>query len=131
MSESSAADHVRILLMAEEFLITDPGEVGPATRPLCMGRSRGPDRHPDRRRVLPAQHRRACCRSFIRSEELDPTFLVACRVMGALIRGYRDKQGTLSCLAMFCSGLICFVVRREVRWTSSLVERVFATAAGS
>jgi hypothetical protein len=64
------------------------------------------------------------------SEELEPVFLLGSIAMAAavLIPGYRRKHGRLSCLVMFCSGLLCLVMRNRVRWPAHFVEPTFAGA---
>jgi hypothetical protein len=66
------------------------------------------------------------------SERLEPTFLLASAAMGtmALIPGYRKKHGRLSCLAMFCAGLVCLMVRRHTPWRVVPIEPV-ATGVGA
>lgn len=66
------------------------------------------------------------------SERLEPAFLLGSAVMGtmALIPGYRKKHGRRSCLAMFCSGLLCLIVKRRIPWRAVPLKPV-ATAAGA
>jgi len=66
------------------------------------------------------------------SERLEPTFLLASAAMGtmALIPAYRKKHGRLSCLAMFCSGLVVLLARRHIPWRAVPIEPA-ATAAGA
>ena len=66
------------------------------------------------------------------SEKLEPALLIASAAMGtfALIPGYRKKHGRLSCLAMFCSGLLCFVLRHHIPWRATHLEPM-ATSAGA
>jgi hypothetical protein len=66
------------------------------------------------------------------SERLEPAFLLSSAALGtiALIPGYRTKHGRLSCLAMFCAGLLCLIVRRHLPWRAVPIEPA-ATAAGA
>jgi len=50
------------------------------------------------------------------SEKLEPLFLLGSLAMGAatLIPGYRRHHGRRSCLAMFCTGIVCLLVRHHI-----------------
>ena len=65
------------------------------------------------------------------SEKLEPLFLLSSLAMGvaALIPGYRRKHGRLSCLAMFCTGIVCLMLRHHIR--SSLPMESIGTGVGA
>jgi MerC mercury resistance protein len=67
------------------------------------------------------------------SERLEPAFLLGSIAMGAvaLIPAYRKKHHRLSCLAMFCSGFLCLLVRRRIPWTAGFVEPIMAGAGAT
>lgn len=50
------------------------------------------------------------------SEKLEPLFLLGSLAMGivALIPGYRRHHGRRSCLVMFCTGILCLVLRHHI-----------------
>jgi|SRR5579872_5842834 len=60
------------------------------------------------------------------SERLEPVFLLGSLVMGAmaLLPGYRKKHGRRSCLAMFCCGILCLIVRHHIHWRAIPVEEI-------
>ena len=62
------------------------------------------------------------------SERLEPAFLMGSLAVGTmtLVPSYRRKHGRLSCLAMFCSGIFCLIVRHHVRWAAFYVDHVGA-----
>lgn len=66
------------------------------------------------------------------SERLEPVFLLGSLIMGAmaLIPGYRKKHRRLRCLALFCGGFLCLLLRRRIRWGGNWVEAV-ACGAGA
>jgi hypothetical protein len=51
------------------------------------------------------------------SEKLEPLFLLGSLAMGAatLLPGYRRHHGRRSCLIMFCTGVICLLLRHHIR----------------
>lgn len=65
------------------------------------------------------------------SEKLEPVFLLGSLFMGvaALIPGYRRKHGRRSCLAMFCTGIICLLLRHHI--PSSLPVESIGTGVGA
>jgi hypothetical protein len=50
------------------------------------------------------------------SEKLEPLFLLGSLAMGiaTLIPGYRRHHGRRSCLVMFCTGILCLVLRHHI-----------------
>ncbi len=62
------------------------------------------------------------------SERFEPVFLLGSLVMGTitLIPGYRKKHGRMSCLAMFVSGILCLILRHQVRLTALPFEHIGA-----
>jgi MerC mercury resistance protein len=50
------------------------------------------------------------------SEKLEPLFLLGSLAMGVatLIPGYRRHHGRRSCLAMFCTGIVCLLLRHHI-----------------
>ena len=60
------------------------------------------------------------------SEGLEPVFLLGSLVMGAmaLLPAYRQRHGRRSCLAMFCSGILCLVLRHQVHWRAIPIEEI-------
>jgi hypothetical protein len=50
------------------------------------------------------------------SEKLEPLFLLGSLAMGiaTLIPGYRRHHGRRSCLVMFCTGIICLLLRHHI-----------------
>jgi len=51
------------------------------------------------------------------SEKLEPLFLLGSLAMGiaTLIPGYRRHHGRRSCLIMFCTGIVCLLLRHHIR----------------
>jgi hypothetical protein len=62
------------------------------------------------------------------SESLEPLFLLGSAAMGAiaLVPAYRKKHGRVSCLALFASGLLCFLLRRHLGEEGTFAETVAA-----
>lgn len=62
------------------------------------------------------------------SERLEPLFLLGSAAMGAiaLVPAYRSRHGRVSCLAMFGSGLVCFLLRRHIGGQAAFAESVAA-----
>src|SRR5579872_863734 len=60
------------------------------------------------------------------SERLEPAFLLGSRFMGvmALVPGYRRKHRKLWCLALFCAGFLCLLVRRRIHLGGASLEAV-------
>lgn len=65
------------------------------------------------------------------SEKLEPAFLLGSLAMGvaALIPGYRRHHRRRSCLAMFCAGMICLLLRRHI--PSNLPAESIGTGIGA
>ena len=60
------------------------------------------------------------------SEKLEPLFVIGSATMGAiaLVPAYRKKHGRKSCLALFGSGLLCFLLRRRIEVSSVPIEPI-------
>jgi hypothetical protein len=58
------------------------------------------------------------------SERLEPLFLLGSAAMGAvaLVPGYRKRHRRVSCLAMFGTGLLCLLLRRQIDWEAIPLE---------
>ncbi len=65
------------------------------------------------------------------SEKLEPAFLLGSLAMGvaALIPGYRRHHRRRSCLAMFCTGMICLLLRHHI--PSDLPAESIGTCIGA
>jgi hypothetical protein len=62
------------------------------------------------------------------SEKLEPLFLLGSAAMGAiaLVPAYRNKHGRVSCLALFASGLLCLLLRRQIGAQGTFAEPIAA-----
>jgi hypothetical protein len=62
------------------------------------------------------------------SEKFEPLFLLGSAAMGAvaLLPAYRKKHGRISCMALFASGLLCLLLRHDLRWRHISIEPVAA-----
>src|SRR5690349_1778778 len=60
------------------------------------------------------------------SERLEPVFLLGSLAMGAmaLLPAYRKKHGRRSCLAMFCCGILCLILRHQIHWRAIPIEEI-------
>jgi hypothetical protein len=65
------------------------------------------------------------------SEKLEPAFLLGSLAMGVagLIPGYRRHHRRRSCLAMFCTGMICLLLRHHI--PSDLPAESIGTGIGA
>src|SRR5258708_6795659 len=60
------------------------------------------------------------------AEKLEPLFLLGSAAMGvvALVPAYRNKHGRVCCLALFASGLLCLLLRRQVGSRAMSIESI-------
>jgi len=60
------------------------------------------------------------------SEQVEPIFLLGSVLMGmiALVPAYRKKHGRITCLALFCAGFACLLLRRHVALRGISIEAV-------